>query len=92
MPFSQLVYHIDSHIIHQNDCIDEVNHSEMQCYDHYLLGITSLAGVCSAAVEWATHMQMYASSSPTSVDHHEEKIEASSCSLSGVKINACLKK
>ena len=31
-------------------------------------------GVCSTVVDQATHMRMYASSSPTNEDHHEELI------------------
>ena len=31
-------------------------------------------GVHGTVVEWATHMRMYAGSSPTNIDHREELI------------------
>ena len=33
----------------------------------------------------ATHIRMYAGSSPTNINHHEELVEVSSCSESDVK-------
>ena len=42
-------------------------------------------GIHSTVVEPATHMWVYAGSSPTSADHRKELISASSCSLNDVK-------
>ena len=44
-----------------------------------------VASICSTVVEWATQMQVYAGSSPTSADHHRELISALFCSLNYVK-------
>ena len=41
--------------------------------------------IALTVVEWATHMLMYTGPSPTSVDHHEELIQASYCSPSELK-------
>ena len=44
-------------------------------------------------VEWATHMRMYAGSSPTSIDHREEFIYIGFVMFSKrCKINECKKK
>ena len=45
----------------------------------------TLIGVHSTMVEWATHMRVYAGSSPIGADHREELIAALSYSLNDVK-------
>ena len=45
----------------------------LTCSDMHLYRMLTV-GICSTVVEWATHMRMYAGSSPTSVDHYEEWI------------------
>ena len=56
-------------------------------YDHTLFYAYKPpdVGVCSTVVERATHMRVYAGSSPTGADHRKELISALSCSLNDVK-------